>query len=114
VEAYEQILADVPEGSSLEQKMMVVIERELLIVTNKQWKIRIRGRQVVIRDLVDKAVGIFEKFKPIGSAATSIDPIHAGIPFAGVCTLLELIVNDGRQHDAALEGLDKIPDLIYL
>ena len=93
IETYEGILAKnaaIPEDLSLKEKMTAVIDTELCIVTNRQWKIRIPWRQepVVVRSLVDKIVKVVLKLKDVGSAAAAIDPIHVGLPFAGICVLL--------------------------
>lgn len=45
---------------------------------------------VAVRKLVDKIVHVFEKVKDLGSVAASIDPVHAGIPFAGICVLVSV------------------------
>jgi hypothetical protein len=95
VETYESILvknAAIPESLPLKDKMKAVVDNGVCVMTNRQWKIRIPWRQepVIVRDLVDKIVKIVLKFKDIGSLAASIDPIHAGLPFAGICTLLQV------------------------
>lgn len=70
--------------------MSAVIDKELFIITNRQWKIRIlpQHNPVVVRELIDKIVNVFQKVKDLGSVAASIDPVHAGIPFAGICVLV--------------------------
>jgi hypothetical protein len=70
--------------------MSAVIDRELLKINNRQWKIRIFPMQnaVAVRKLVDKIVHVFEKVKDIGSIAASIDLVHAGMAFAGICVLV--------------------------
>jgi hypothetical protein len=93
VDAWEAVLAknaDVQEDLPLKEKMSTVINKELLIITNRQWKIRIlKDRNpVLVRELIDKIVHVFQKVKDLGSAAASIDPVHAGIPFAGICVLV--------------------------
>jgi hypothetical protein len=78
--------------------MSSIIDRELLKINNKQWKIRIFPMQnaVAVRNLVDKIVHVFEKVKDLGSVAASIDPVHAAIPFAGICILVP--VGDLQVH----------------
>jgi hypothetical protein len=93
VNAWKVVLAEnagIKEDIPLQEKMSAVIDRELLKITNRQWKIRIfpMKNAVAVRKLVDKIVHVFEKVKDLGSAAASIDPVHAGIPFAGICVLV--------------------------
>jgi hypothetical protein len=70
--------------------MSTVIEKELCIVTSRQWKVRIPWRRepVFVRNVVDKIVSVILKFKEVGTVAASTDPIHAGLPFAAICVLL--------------------------
>jgi hypothetical protein len=93
VDAWKVVLAKnagIEEDLPIKEKMSTVIDRELLKINNRQWKIRIFPMQkaVAVRKLVDKIVHVFEKLKDLGSTAASIDPVHAGIPFAGICVLV--------------------------
>jgi hypothetical protein len=93
VDSWKLVLAKnagIKEDLPLREKISAVIDRELLKINNRQWKIRIFPMQnaVAVRKLVNKIVHVFEKLKDLGSAAASIDPVHAGIPFAGICVLV--------------------------
>ena len=93
VDSWKLVLAKnagIKEDLPLREKISAVIDRELLKINNRQWKIRIFPMQnaVAVRKLVDKIVHVFEKLKDLGSAAASIDPVHAEIPFAGICVLV--------------------------
>jgi hypothetical protein len=95
VETYESILAKnaaISESLPLKEKMVAVVDNGVCVMTNRQWKIRILWQQepVAVRDVVDKIVKVALKFTDMGSTAASIDPIHAGLPFAGICTLLQV------------------------
>jgi hypothetical protein len=90
---YEGILdknARIPEGLSRKEKMSAVITNELYTITNRQWRVQIPWQQkpITVRSLFDKIVRVAVKFKDVASLAASIDPIHAGLPFAGICVLL--------------------------
>ena len=56
----------------------------------KRWSWTYRGRQVYVQDQADKLVRFIDKFKAVGDAAASIDPVHAGLPWAGVRSILEV------------------------
>lgn len=56
----------------------------------KKWSWTYRGRQVYVQDQADKLVRFIDKFKAVGDAAASIDPVHAGLPWAGVRSVLEV------------------------
>ena len=56
----------------------------------KGWSWTYRDRQVNVQDQADKLLRFIDKFKSVGDAVGSIDPIHVGLPWAGVRTILEV------------------------
>lgn len=64
-----------------------------------------------MRDLLNKAVKIIVSAKEFISAAVISVP-HAALPWAGVCILLQLILQPSEQHTANIAGLEYICDLI--
>jgi hypothetical protein len=58
----------------------------------RQWKLRIPWRHdpVLVRDLVDKLVRVAHKLEVAGSVVANVDPIHVGLPFAGICVLVQV------------------------
>ena len=85
VDAWNAVLAKPLTNTSKDlprkEKTLVIIDEELRIITKKQGTILIprREKQFAVRDLVDKIVQLFGNVKDIGSAAASINPVHAGI-----------------------------------
>jgi hypothetical protein len=59
---------------------------------NKRWLWNYKGRQVYIFDQVDKVVQLLDKFKAVGDVVTNIDPIHVGLPWAGIRAILEVCI----------------------
>lgn len=57
---------------------------------NKRWTFTIRGRTLRLRDEADKIVRWLDRFKQVGDIAANADPIHAGLPWAGIRFLLEV------------------------
>lgn len=47
---------------------------------DQRWKLEFNGRQIVLRDLVEKIITWIDKFKQIGDIAVNFDPIHASLP----------------------------------
>jgi N-terminal domain of NWD NACHT-NTPase len=93
VEAYESLLAStasIQEGLPVRETMRAVVDNRVEVMTKHEWKIRIPWRRepMSIRDLVDKIINVVLKFKDVANVAASIDPIHVGIPVAGICVLL--------------------------
>ena len=58
---------------------------------SKRWRITLVGREIFLRDEVDKVFRWLDKFKNVASIAVNADPVHAGLPWAAVLFLLEVI-----------------------
>ena len=59
----------------------------------KQWKVKIRGEEVVLRDVGMKILHWADRFKQIGDIIVQYDPAHAAIPWAGFRFLLQVYFN---------------------
>src|SRR5271170_349505 len=59
----------------------------------KRWTLTFRGHTIALRKEADKVV---DKFKQVGDIVVNADPIHAGLPWAGIRLLLE--VGTSRQR----------------
>ena len=79
------------------------------ILNNKRglWKIKLRGEEVVLRDVGMKILRWVDKFKQIGDTIVQYDPGHAAIPWAGFRFLLQVCLNKQENVDAILVGLEK-------
>ena len=71
----------------------------------RKWRLTIGNKTVILRDKADAVVGLIGKFKDIGSIAVGADPVHAGLPWAGICLLLQVFVAEKEQMDALMNGI---------
>jgi hypothetical protein len=61
------------------------------ICLRKRWRYRKSdGKDLILRDLLDKIVGFLDKFIAVGDVAVQYDPAHAALPWAGVRFLLRV------------------------
>lgn len=58
---------------------------------DKRWRWTFRGKDVVLRDEAEKVILWIDRFKPVGDIAVNAAPIYAGLPWAGIRTILEVI-----------------------
>jgi len=49
-----------------------------------------RGRRVYLSDQVDKVLQLLDKFKFVGDAISNVDPVHIGLPWAGIRIIIEV------------------------
>ena len=54
-----------------------------------------KGRQVYLSEQVDKILQFVDKLKAVGDIVANVDPIHVGLPWAGVRTILEVWIDRG-------------------
>jgi hypothetical protein len=77
-------------GSNISEQLLIATERSRTALLKRQWKIEIGNKEIVIREQLEKILKAVQVFKDLGSAATSIDPVHAGLPWAGLCLLMQV------------------------
>ena len=73
------------------EKLEALLELALEAKRNNiesQWKLKWRGKEVNVREKAEKLVGWIEKFKEAVTIAVQCDPVHAGLPWAGVRFIL--------------------------
>lgn len=58
-----------------------------------------KGRQVYLSEKVDKILQFVDKLKAVGDIVANVDPIHIGLPWAGIRAILEVRV--GRKTSCA-------------
>ena len=101
VNDFEKILLSEPESelsTSLdgtepvqrENLMSSFIAKKLMAMNDKKWKIHVAGSSIEVREQVDRLLKTILVAKDFISSAASMDPIHAGLPWAGVCMLLSV------------------------
>lgn len=99
MDVFEKLLVSEPEieststladgdTSKREKQMSALVAKKLESMETEQWKLRIGGKSVEVRQQVDRIVKVVLVAKDFVTSAASMDPIHAGLPWAGVCMLL--------------------------
>jgi len=70
----------------------VIISTELSMINSRQWELQVpwRHEPVLVRRLVEKLAQVAEVFQVPGSAAVTYNPIRVGLPFAGICILIQV------------------------
>ena len=56
----------------------------------KRWKYKHGGKEIIVRDQLDKVVNWVNLFKEAGDAAVQYDPVHASLAWAGVRIILQV------------------------
>ena len=85
----QQAAADAGDANFAVQ-LLRTTEQSQRVLEAKRWKIATGSREFVLRDQLDRLVKAVTLFKDVGTAAGSIDPLHAGLPLAGFCVLMQV------------------------
>lgn len=65
---------------------------------DKRWTFSVAGRKLVLREEAEKTIGWLDRFKAVGDIAANVDPVHFGLPWAGVRLLLEVRNQPSHEH----------------
>ncbi|KAK7940733.1 uncharacterized protein PG986_013120 [Apiospora aurea] len=81
---------------------------------NKRWKVTVKGRTIIIRDVLEKMTLWVNKrnLKAIGSLALQYDPTGAALPWAAIKLFMQAAVNDVEIFAYTLTALEKITNII--
>lgn len=101
VEAFENMLSSSHEANPTldlgdedplkrEKQMSALVHEKLATMNDKRWRIQLCGRSVVMREQVDRVVKVILVAKDFINPFANLDPVHAGLPWAGVCMLLQV------------------------
>ncbi|KAL1969261.1 hypothetical protein VTN77DRAFT_9453 [Rasamsonia byssochlamydoides] len=92
--------------------MQETVSRTVVLWNERRWRFRLGNKQIHLRRKVDEVIKNVLKTKDILIAVGQVDPVHIGLPLAGVCLLLSLVSSDAEQRTTLLDGLTYISSLI--
>ncbi|KAM0699270.1 hypothetical protein Q7P36_001317 [Cladosporium allicinum] len=84
---------------------LVAAKKEEEFCKNNKLEITIGTHTIRLRDKADTIIDLICKFKDLGTTVASLDPVHAGLPWAGVCSLLQIVTSQKEQKDALMNGM---------
>ena len=81
------------QGDNLDILALVLKEAEIKkkLCLEKQWRFKLNGRVIILRDLFDKIIGWIHHFSAVVDVAVQFDPSVASLPWAGVRFLLQVL-----------------------
>ena len=72
------------------QQALTAIQEKQRHCDEKRWKFMLNGRSISLKEEADKVILWLDRFKAVGDVAVNADPVHAGLPWAGIRLLLEV------------------------
>lgn len=58
----------------------------------QRWTWEYNGRQISLSDKIDQVVKFLDRFKSVGDIVSNADPVHFGLPWAGIRGILEVSI----------------------
>ncbi|KAL9119276.1 MAG: hypothetical protein Q9187_004168 [Circinaria calcarea] len=93
-------------------QMVSAVETSKKRCLEKQWTYTWRGKERKVRDQWNVILNGVKAFQSLGDTLAAFDPIHAGLPWAGVKLLLRVALNDSQEFDTVRNGLELLTPLI--
>lgn len=84
---------------------LIAAEQKKQICVSRRWTLAVGSTTISSKEKVDRVIAFLDKYKTLGSTVASADPIHAGLPWAGVSLLLQVAVSEKHQMDALMNGV---------
>jgi hypothetical protein len=72
------------------QQALTATREKQATCQSKRWTFIFYGRTVILREKADNIVKWLDRFKQVGDVASNVDPVHIGLPWAGIRFLLEV------------------------
>jgi hypothetical protein len=64
------------------------VRQRMKAMADKEWVVYLGSRPIKIREQLNRIVQAIQTASGLGSAAASLDPLHAGLAWAGICVVL--------------------------
>lgn len=74
---------------TLKQALVAAKEKQQCCI-EKRWTFTVTGRTIAVKEKADKVVGWLNRFRAVGDVVANVDPVHVGLPWAGIRLLLEV------------------------
>jgi hypothetical protein len=105
-----QSLLKIVNTTKLENLQTVLQEAEKVksIAIQKQWKISLKGKDIILRDVVDKIITWVNRFKFVGDVAVQFDTGAASLPWAAVRLILQICVDDKQCRETTIQGIEVV------
>ncbi|EXJ95094.1 hypothetical protein A1O1_00213 [Capronia coronata CBS 617.96] len=92
--------------NTIVRQALTATRQKQAICQSKRWTFQFGGQSVVLQKKADNIVSWLDRFKAVGDVVSNADPIHVGLPWAGIRLLLEAATSEKSQMAALLLGLE--------
>ena len=94
------------------ESLRAEIETRRKELEQKRWRFKLGEKTIILRDQLARISKAGQAFKDLGGTLAGLDPLHAGLPWAGVCFLMQLTLGDTDQYTAMVSAAEEVSILI--
>ncbi|WEW56389.1 hypothetical protein PRK78_001832 [Emydomyces testavorans] len=98
-------------GSDPDPRLRALVDDRLQEIEDCRLKLTVAGKEIVVRDQVNRAIQLILSVKDVIGAAVSSEP-HGSLAWAGALVLINLLANSFTQNEAAMNGFEKVSKLM--
>jgi hypothetical protein len=73
-----------------EKQLSALVQAQVERMESREWKIKLGRKTIKIRKQVEGIIKILSAVKDFGTQAATLDPVHAGLPVAGLYLILSV------------------------
>ena len=101
------------QGHNLAEVLLSETEKRKSQLLQKRWKINFAGKEITLHDKLSKICKSVQGFKDMGSQVAGLDPLHAGLPWAGLCLLMQIALSESDQYAGMVAGVEEVAKVIF-
>lgn len=94
------------------QAVLQEAEKVKSLAIQNQWRVSLRGKEIILRDVVDKIISWVNRFKAVGDAAVQFDTGAASLPWAAVRFILQIAVDDKQCRESTIHGIETVTHIL--
>ena len=100
------------DGQDFVDTILSDVEQKKDQLEQKRWKVTFAGKEVIIREQLNKIIKAVQVSKDLGSAIAGLDPLHAGLPWVGICFIMQMALGDFDQYTSMVAAVEEVSAII--
>ncbi|KAE8448954.1 hypothetical protein EG329_008750 [Mollisiaceae sp. DMI_Dod_QoI] len=100
--------------SDIKIQMEMVVQHQKMKMESKQWSFNVLGiKEVKVRESVDSILSLIDQSRDLIAAGMTFAPVYVSIPWTAVSSLIPIILKDAKEHQDAIDGLERVAKILW-
>ncbi|KAF5010741.1 hypothetical protein FDECE_3096 [Fusarium decemcellulare] len=112
VEAVLKEDARIPQEANMRDRLADVAVTQKEKFQNRQWKLQWHGKSQPVRDKIESIVELANQWSSLISLGMTHAPPYVSVPWSATTALLPMMMNEFKEHQSAIDGLESTAKLI--